>query len=365
MKKYLCASLALLFVLLCSCGGDKSVIKKFDEESGLPAHITRLYPEKSGDTKVAVLLRRYDDTASAVATADAPDGELKTVYELPAGSFTYEIAAGGGVIAFYELTAYTDGSVKYALKVIDTENGNKVHSPFKKTVSQDGGVQTRFIAVCGGAVFYLTRAELLERCRVMKYDVSTGELTEFLAFPFTDNELTGGSSCTFISEKRGYLTCGVVDGKKTTLKTYDAASGALVKEKPLPYGAAMVCMADFDYDTGMYAMYYLSAQNDERVAVFAFSDEEPTDILSLDEGTYIDHDEVRIVNDRIYFELQDTGKTGNSELFKGVCANALNGEAEYYDGVYDMLLTDGGLYTLEFDNETDYTGITMKIRKGA
>ena len=358
MKKLICILLASLMLTLCACQTGKNIIFTYDEQGKIPTYICRLYPEDREDTRLALLLRRYDESASAVAVASAPDGEMTEVYSLPAGSLTYEMTAGGGIIAFFELTTYSDGSVNYALKVVDTNNSNAVHTPYKKTVSEDNEIQTRFITVFDGCVYYLTKSNLLGRCRVMKYCVETKELTEYKSFDFTDNELTGGSSCTFISENSGYLTCGVVDGNRTTLKTYDLTTNELVREKPLPYSAALVYMADHDYSTGMYAMYYLSAQGDERVAVFAYSEDNVRDIMKLDDDTYVTREEVRIINDELYFETQRTDESSDTPYtqFEGYIINAVSSDAEKknYPGCLQLFTLSGEFCGLCFDKKQAY-----------
>ena len=360
MKKLLCIILSLLTFALCACQADKNTVRTYDQPGRIPTYMSRLYPNTEGDERYAYLLRRYDESASAVAISDTQNGEMTTVYTLQSGNLTYEFTAGYGIIAFYELTTYTDGSVSYALKIIDTKNNNKVHSPYKKTVSEDAEIQTRFLCVFEDSVYYLTKSNLLGRCRVMKYSVSTAELTEYLSFDFTENEMTNGSSCTFISEHSGYLTCGAVDGNKTTLKTYDLTTGELVREKPLPYGAALVYMADHDYNTGMYAMYYISAQGDERVATFAYSDDDLTDVAKLDENSYVTREETRIVNDTVYFELQDTSKESPYDQFKGVTVNAVTGESKEYPGCLQLFTQGGDTYGLCFDKKQTYEKMILK-----
>ena len=360
MKKYLCIILALLALTLCACRQAENTVRVYDTQGQIPSHMSRLYPNLKYDTRYAVLLRRYDESVTSVAVADKPDGELTTVYSLPYGVLTYEITAGDGLIAFYELTTYSDGSVNYALKVIDTKNGDKVHSPYKKTVSEDNEIQTRFIVIFDDCVYYLTKSNLLGRSRVMKYSVKNKELTEYQSYDFTENDMTGGSSCTFISERSGYLTCGVVDGNRTTLKTYDLTTNELVREKPLPYGAALVYMADHDYGTGLYAMYYISAQGDERVAVFAYSDSDVRDVVTLDEDTYISREEVRIANDTVYFGLQDTSKETPYAQFTGVTVNAVTEETNKYDGCLLLFIQDGGMYGLCFDQKQPYEKMILK-----
>ncbi|MBQ1847580.1 MAG: hypothetical protein II135_06205, partial [Clostridia bacterium] len=159
MKKILITAvlLSVLLPLFCGCGGAAGAVKTFTEDGGIPTHVVPLYPETPGNTRVAALLCRYDGTAAKIASAPSPDGEMTVVYETAPNTLTYEISAGGGIVAFFELTMFTDGSAGYALKVIDTVSG-AVHSPFKKTVFSDTGRQTRFLYVYGGCVYYLTEA---------------------------------------------------------------------------------------------------------------------------------------------------------------------------------------------------------------
>ena len=226
MKKYVCITLAALTLLLCSC--QAGAFRTFDEPGYIPTHMTALYPEDPENGSVAVLLRRYDESSSSVAVAPSTGAEMTKIYDLTAGTLTYELTAGDGIIAFFELTTYSDGSVNYALKVLDTEKENELHIPYKKTVSEDDEMQTRFIVIYGRCVYYLTKSNLLGRCRVMRYSVDEKELEEYLSFDFTENELTGGSSCTCISEKDGYLTCACADGNRMILRTYDLRTDGLI-----------------------------------------------------------------------------------------------------------------------------------------
>ncbi|MBR6921301.1 MAG: hypothetical protein IKH51_03825 [Clostridia bacterium] len=363
MKKLLCILLASLMLTLCACQSGKNIITVYSEAGKIPTYICRLYPAERDDTRIALLLRRYDESTSSVAVAAAPGEEMTEVYSLPAGSLTYEMTAGDGLIAFFELTTYSDGSVNYALKVIDTKNNNKVHTPYKKTVSEDNDIQTRFIVIFDGCVYYLTKSLLLGRCRVMKYSVSDKELTEYKNYDFTENELTGGSSCTFISENSGYLTCGVVDGNRTTLKTYDLHTGDLVREKPLPYGAALVYMADHDYNTGMYAMYYISAQSDERVAVFAYSEDGLHDIMKFDDKIYVTREEVRLINDEVYFGAQSISESDDTpyKQFEGIIMNAVKTDADkkVCPGCLELFIMNGEYYGLCFDEKQAYEKMVL------
>ena len=364
MKKLFCILLASLLMTLCACQSGADTVAAYNEPGKIPTHICRLYRSSADDTRIAVLLRRYDESASVVAVSDGPGGDMTAVYSLPEGVMTYELTANDGLIAFYELTTYSDGSVNYALKVIDTNNNNTVHSPYKKTVSDEGDLQTRFIAVFDGSVYYLTKSNLLGRCRVMKYSVKDKELTEYLGFELTENEMSGGSSCTFISENHGYLTLGAADGNRTTLQTYDLHTNELVREKPLPYNAALVYMADHDYNTGMYAMYYLSAQGDERVAVFAYSDGDIRDIMKLDDESYVRGEEVRIINDTVCFETQNINKTIKTpyEQFNGLIMNTVNADAEKKScsGCLQIFTVNGEYYGLCFDEKQGYEKMILK-----
>ena len=359
MKKIACILLFCITVTLASCGRGAVNIAVYDKPGRIPTHMISLHPEVPSSTEVAVLLRRYDESSSAVAVSDRPGGELTTVYTLPEGTVTYEVVAEGGIIAFYEISAYSDGSVSYALRAVDTANGGKVHSPYKKTVSEDGEIQTRFIVVYDRCVYYLTKADLLGRSRVMKYSLDSGVTEEFLGFPFTENEMTSGSSCTFISGKSGYLSCGVVSGNRTVIKTYELGKGELVREKQLPYGAALVYMADHDYATGMYAMYYLSAQNDERVAVFSYSDETLTDILELDGDTYVSREEVLLYGDSVYFQTQDTNSEDPYSQFRGYSVKVADGDTKEYAGCMDMFINGGEAYALTFDKRSGYGKVDL------
>lgn len=358
MKKCLCFVLAAYMIFALASCAREDIIKTYTDKDEMPSYITRLDP-RSDVGKFAVLLRKYDESKSSVALCDKIGGELNIVYELPDVSLTYELTAYDGLIAFYELSMFSDGSVNYALKVIDTKDGNKVHSPYKKTVSEEGDVQTRFIVIYNGAVYYLTKSNLLGRCRVMKYDVKTKELTEYLSFDFTDNDLTNNSSCTSISGKGGYLTCAVVSGNRTTLKTYDLNTDELVREKELPYGTAIVYMADHDYNTGLYAIYYYSAQREERVGVFAYSDDTVEDVFSLNDDEYLNHEEVRIDGENVVFTVQDTSKTVPHEQLYHMERPVSGGEFTKYQGVFDTVRVVGDMWGLEFDSKKGYDAVNL------
>ena len=352
-------------MILCSCGIRNDIIKTYDDPYFMPSHMTLLYPEKPDDSFVAVLLRKYDESASAVAVGSEPDGDFNVVYRLPDGKLTYELSAGDGIVAFYELTAYSDGSVNYALKVIDTKSDAvNVITPYSKTVSGENDVQTRFICVYGGCVYYITKSNLLGRCRVMKYSVKDEQLTEYLGVDFTENEITGGASVTSISVKNGYLTVAVISGNRTTLKTYNLTTDELVREKELPYSVSMVYMAYHDYNTGLYAIYYFSAQSDERVGTFAYSDGAVDDILTLSNDEFINHEEVSVERGEVCFTVQDTAKTAPHEQFYSVKKSVTDKEIQKYQGVFDTLYTENDAFGLEFDNKKGYDAVHLiKISK--
>lgn len=351
---------AALFLTLCSCSGEKNIIKSYGEDGGIPAHTVRLYPGSPGDTRVASLMCRYDGTDARIGVADGPGSDVRIVYETSPNTLTYEITAGGGIIAFYELTIYNDGSAGYALKAVDTENGGAVHSPFKKTVSSDTVKQTRFLYVYDGYVYYLTEAALLGRCRVMRYSVKERTVEEFASFPFTENEATGGSSCTFISGRGGYLTCGVVDGSRSVLRTYDLVSGGIWREKALPYAASVVYSADLDPMTGIYALYYLNAQNEEQIGLIAGSDERITDVFTLAEGTFVNREEVRLYNDLLIFSLQDQSKQDDPyAAFRSVAVRVTDLKTSEYAGCFEILTLDAGSYKYTFDKKAGYSKILL------
>jgi len=349
-------------MVFCSCGVRNDIIKTYDDPYFMPSHMTRLYPEKAEDKTLAMLLRKYDEAASAIAICTEPEAEPAVIYRLPDGKITYEISAGDGIIAFYELTTYTDGSVNYALKVMDTKSETlDVRTPYNKSVSDENDVQTRFICVYGGCVYYITKSNLLGRCRVMKYSVKDDELTEYSGVPLIENEITGGASITSISARGGYLTCAVVSGNRTTLKTYDLNTDELVREKELPYSAALVYMADHDYNTGLYAMYYFSAQSDERVGVFAYSDNEITDLITLNDDQYLNHEQVRIYQNDVSFVVQDTSKTVPREQFCYMCAPVTGGELTKLQGVFDTVYITGYMWGLEFDSKKGYDAVDLTV----
>ena len=352
-------------MIFCSCGVRNDIIKTYDDPYFMPSHMTRLYPEKAEDKTLAVLLRKYDEAASAIAVCTEPEAEPAVIYRLPDGKITYEISAGDGIIAFYELTTYTDGSVNYALKVIDTKSETlDVRTPYNKSVSDENDVQTRFICVYGGCVYYITKSNLLGRCRVMKYSLKDDGLTEYIGVPFTENEITGGASVTSISVKNGYLTIAVVSGNKTTLKTYNLTTDELVREKELPYGVAMVYMADHDYNTGMYAIYYYSAQSDERVGIFAYSDSSVEDVFTLTESEYVNHEDVKIEYGAVGFVIQDTEKTAPHDQFYALSKTVSEGELKKTPGVFGTVRTGDDTYGLEFDTKKGYDAVHLiKITK--
>ena len=193
----------------------------------------------------------------------------------------------------------------------------------------------------------------------MKYSVKDDELTEYSGVPLIENEITGGASITSISERGGYLTCAVVSGNRTTLKTYDLNTDELVREKELPYSAALVYMADHDYNTGLYAMYYFSAQSDERVGVFAYSDNEITDLITLNDDQYLNHEQVRIYQNDVSFVVQDTSKTVPREQFCYMCAPVTGGELTKLQGVFDTVYITGYMWGLEFDNKKGYDAVHL------
>ena len=361
LKKFCCMFLALVMLALCACGSDGGALAVFEENDGVVSHAVPLYPHVSGDERTAYLLRRANSDTAGVALASRPGAEYTVIYETPSNAAVYELYADGGIIAFYELTVYSDGSVGYALKIIDTGNGSRVVSPFKKTVSENTGAQTRFIVVFDGCVYYLTESPLLGRCRVMRYRLSDGALDEYLSYPLTDNEITAGSSCTFISSAAGYLTCGVVEGSRTTLKTYELTSGDLVREKVLPYSVAMVYMADHDYMTGLYAMYYMNAQGEECVGITQISDDAGVnEVMKLSKSEYLDREEVRLLGDKVVFTVQDQDQSEDPyKAFYTVTAGAADLTTTRRDGVYEIVRIGGQYYSMSFGKKTGYSKVTL------
>lgn len=362
MKRLMCAALAVLLILT-GCASNKNVIAEYVSPDKLPSCCARLYPEKSGDDRYAAVLRQYDGVETHIAVSDGLGGQMRTVYSLPEGTFAYELSAGGGLIAFYQLISYTDGSVNYALKVIDTENGNKVHSPYSKTVSDVSEMQTRFIVVFGGAVYYLTASAKLGRCRVMKYDTETEELSEYLSFDFIDSKITNGHSCTFISGRDGYLTCGVVSGGVYTIKTYNLRTGSLFAEKQMPENVGMIFYADYDRMTGVYALYYAEkadgSQGDERVGITTASAESVTDVFSDLDGAYICRDVVTVYNNLVCFNVEAADKTDGYGSFYGVLVNIADGSNVAFKGSLQLLIRDNDLFSLSFVKNKGYEKVTV------
>ncbi len=356
MKKYVCVMLAALF-LLAGCSSPNNIIAEYTSPDALPSCYARLSPEKSADGSYAVLLRRFDETESHIAVCGGLGEETRAVYSLPYGTFAYELYAGGGLIAFYQLESYTDGRVDYALKVIDTENGNKVHSPYSKTVSDISETQTRFIAVFGGAVYYLTSSAKLGRCRVMKYDVKSETLSEYLSFDYTNDEEAGGISCTFISDRDGYLTCGVTDGKDYSLKTYNLRTGSLYAEKEIK-DVNMIFYADYDRMTGIYAVYYAKngdgSRGDERVGVTTASGTAIIDMFTDLTAAYICRDSVTVYNNLVCFNVEAADKDDPYGSYYGVMVNVTDGSNVAFKGSFQLFIKDNNIYSLSFVKKAGY-----------
>ncbi len=361
MKRLICSALALL-LLLCGCSAPANIIAEYSSPDALPSCYTRLYPEKSGDERYAVLLRKFDETDTKIAVCDGIGGELKEVYSLPEGTFSYELYAGGGLIAFYQLISYTDGSVDYDLKAIDTENGNRVHSVFRKTVSDISETQTRFIAVFGGCVYYLTSAAKLGRCRIMKYDAKTEELSEFQSFAYTSETATGGVSCTFLSCGNGYLTCGVTDAVKYFIKTYNLRTGELSAEKILRDVSA-VFYAGYDDMTGIYAIYYAKrgdgSKGDERVGIATASSDGITDVFTDLTAAYICRDTVAVYNNLVVFNVEAADKDDPYGSFYGVMLNMTDRSNVAFKGSFQLFIKDNEIYSLSFDKKSGYGKVSL------
>ena len=361
MKKTVCVLIAALF-LLAGCSKPDNVIAEYTSPDELPSCYARLYPEKSADSSYAVLLRRFDEAESHIAVCGGLGEEMRTVYSLPEGTFAYELCAGGGLIAFYQLISYTDGSIDYALKVIDTENENKLNSPYSKTVSDISETQTRFIAVFGGAVYYLTSSAKLGRCRIMKYDVKSETLSEYLSFEYTNDKDAGGISCTFISEREGYLTCGVTDGKDYSLKTYNLRTGSLYAEKEIK-DVSMIFYADYDRMTGIYAVYYAKngdgSNGDERVGITTASGAAITDLFTDLTAAYICRDAVTVYNNLVCFNVEAADKIGAYDSFYGVMVNVTDGSNVAFKGSFQLFIKDSDIYSLTFDKKAGYGKVSL------
>ncbi len=358
MKKRICI-LLLLLLLLCSCGKTGGLLS-FDESDGVVTDAAALYPHVTGDTRTAYLLRRADDDRSFIATAPDPCAQYETVYTSAPGTIIYEISADRGVIAFYELKLYSDGGVSYTLKTVDTENGNRVSAAYSKTVSENTGMQTRFLYVLDGYVYYLTESLLLERDRVMKYSVSDGTLEEYLSFPLTENKVTSGSSCTFISGHGGYLTCGTLDGSRCVIRTYDTATGSLTAERTLPFSVAVVYNCEYDNMTGLYSLYYMDAQGDEHVGFTTSSDDAAiTKCFTFDENSFVDREEVRLYGDAVVFTVQDQSVQDDPARAFTTYAIYGDGEEKKLSGTHKVFSCGGRYYALSFGKKTGYSRVYL------
>lgn len=351
--------LASLLLSLCSCS-DKSLVAEYTDEYDLPTYMTRLYPQDGTDTKFAVLLRAYDKAAAKLAVTDTLTGDFNVVYTLDEGTTTYELYAGEGIIAFYQLIAYTDSSINYALKVVDTTTEPAtVYSPYSKTVSSSGDTQTRFLCVWNGCVYYLTASPLLNACRIMKFELKTQALSEFQEFPLTVNTLTGGHSCTFININNGYLICGFTDGYAQSLRVYNLRSGSLVKEKSLPDTVGVVYNADYDVSTGLYALYYCETNSshealEEKIAYTTDGADSLAVIFTANENVYISRETVKLLNNVIYYNIQDGTNENAYGAFTGALYNIVDGKTTLFSGSLQLFFEGSTLYSLNFDKKLGF-----------
>lgn len=361
MKKILILCV-VLSLLLSSC----TVTEPLAIYTGgdVPSDFTPLYPGTSG-TEYAVLLRKYDSFISSIAVTEYLGAPLETVYTASDTSAIYEIYAKDGIIAFYELTSYEDGTVGYELNVLEYGSRETVHhdNVYQKTVTREGDVQTRFLAIHDGAVYYLTASLLLERSRIMRYDVETKELTEYISFPMTENELTYGHPCTFIRETNGYLVCGYAEGDTQYIRTYNLRSGALHAEKRLPDYADIVYFADHDPDTGIYALYYGTKSGDsvkEYIAFTTSADTELHNIFEAGDNIYIVSERVSLCNNVIYFNTDELSGDDPYKAYNGLMYNITDGSAVSFSGSCRIRIDGYSVYNITFDKRKGFEKVYLR-----
>lgn len=364
MKKL---TVLLAFVMLfCSSCTVVPHLAEYEGEGPLPSYMTLLYPGTTSG-EYAVLLRSYDKTSSVIALADEIGGEMTNIYTCPDTAAVYEIYAKDGTAAFFEVTAYANGSYGYELNVLETANGEVVHhdNVYSKTVTREGDVQTRFVAVFDGCVYYLTSSVSLERCRIMKYDTKTRALTEYISFPMTENDVTFGHSCTFIKESNGYLICSYIDGANQFIRTYNLRTGNLITEKPLPDNVGVVYCADHDPDTGVYAVYYgaLGKNGELETEYLAYSTESDSALHTVYEvagDVYVCRESVAVCNNLIYFNLECVSEKKPYDGFVGVLYNLTDGKTISFTASCQTWIDGSAVYNLSFAKRQGYDKMILK-----
>ena len=349
MKRFLC--LMLMTVLLCSCSGaklgEKTVLFKNDDEK-LLSH-TVFYNDE-GDTACL-----YTDEDEYYITIKSNDGEGKVLYTLPENSYSYELYAQDGIIAFFERQIYENRDERCILKVIDTENG-EVYTPFSKViVFETYDVQSRFIEIVGRDVYYITSSFALEETRIMKYTVGEEEPTEFATLPLTENEFTYGHSITCLDACGDKLAAATVTGYDTHISIYNLKTGEAEKKKLLPINVGVVYSVAYS-ENGNIGLYYQTVDKEgkfeaDRIGYIGVNDEEITQLYTLSDGEYVNRETVYLDGDILTFNIQ-LAKDDNvlsHDDFYGLMFNIKNEKSARISGSFLTFAKDGKLYDLVFD----------------
>ncbi len=352
-----------LIVSLFSC--ERSTVSaEYTEEGKKPSYMAKLYSDPR-NTEYAFVIREMGQMQSSIAIGNI-GGELKTFYTAPSDCCIYEIYTGNGIVAFYELYPDSSGSVRYELKIVDTEN-EKIYAPYSKLLSKENDVQPRFLTVYNDCIYYLTVSLLLESCRVMKFRLSTEELTEFVSYPMTDNEFTYGHSSTFINHRGDDLFVSRVDKTTQYIDVYSLSSGEKSSEIKLPNEIGIVYNCDYDPKNGVCAIYYNQLSNGtlagDAVGILYRGETKIKRIFTAGAGTYLDRDALRIENNILLFNLSKDAETVEYGNYDGVLYNMANDKITRFEGSVNTWYDNGSIYNLTLDKKLNGGKMTVTCRE--
>ncbi len=326
--------------------------------------MTKLYSDPR-NTEYAFVIREMGKMQSAIATGTI-GGELKTVYTASPNCCIYEIYTGNGIIAFFELYPDNSGSIRYELKVIDTENGT-VHAPYSKLLSKENDVQPRSLIVNNGCVYYLTVSLLLESCRVMKYELANDELAEFVSYPMTENSFTFGHSSTFINSRGDDLFVSRVEKSTQYIDIYSMSGGEKSSEIKLPEEVGIVYNCDYDSKNGVCALYYGQLENGDltadAVGILYRGETKMKRIFTAGAGVYLDRDALKIENNILLFNLSRDSETVKYDNYDGVLYNMANDKLTRFEGSVSTWYDNGSIYNLTLDKKLNGGKMTVTCRQ--
>ncbi len=364
MKRILSLILSLIFICLTSCSSKTSTLAQYETEGQKPSFVSKLYTDPRKE-EYAFLIREPGQMQSSVAIGKI-GGEMTTVYTASPDCCIYSLYTNAGIVAFYELYPQTDGSVRYDLKVIDTESG-ETYTPYSKLLSEDNDMQSGYLTVYNDCVYYLTVSLRLQSCRIMKFDLSDSSLTEFVTLPFTENELTYNHSCTFFNRKGDNMILSRVEGSTQYIDVYSISSGEKKISKELPDTVGIVYNCDYDSRSGTYALYYAQIENGEfgadAVGLMFDESDEIKRIFQSNTDTYLDRDALCIQNNILIFNLSRNSDTVQYDNYDGVLYNMATDELTRFPGSIYTWYDDDAIYNLSLDKKVNGGKMTIDRRQ--